>query len=133
MHINLLHRSFYNLDIICGYYAEPFRLTKLTFQEYTMNICLHYLAQYIHWTKCLAFFFNNGQELHASSHRIFGKYISIHRDENEEIQKHIIEKKALSKTRKTEQINFGIANLIEKTFIFIHIFSAGGGGLLNHF
>ena len=22
-----------------------------------MNICLHYLAQYIHWTKCLAMFF----------------------------------------------------------------------------
>ena len=57
MHIMLLHRSFYNLDIICGYYAAPFRLTKLTFQEYTMNICLHYLAQYIHRTKCLALSF----------------------------------------------------------------------------
>ena len=127
MHINLLHRSFYNLDIICGYYAAPFRLTKLTFQEYTMNICLHYLAQYIDWTKCLAIFFNNGQELHASSHRIFGKYISIHRDENEEIQNHIIEKKHYQKLGKRSKLMLALQISLRK-HSSLYVFSVPEGG-----
>ena len=61
-------------------------VTKLSFQQYTMHISLHYQAQYIHGTKWLvSSLFFDGQKLDMSSHRIFGKYMRIYRDENEEI------------------------------------------------
>ena len=37
------------------------------------------------------------------------------------------------KVGKSDQINFVIVKLIEKTLNFVKIFSTGGGGLLNHF
>ena len=127
-------QSFYNVDLICKYYAAPFRLTKSVFEEYTINIFRHYSAQYIHRTKCLALsFIYRPRSSRVVTSNIWKVHKHTPRWKWENTKPILLKKKARAKSRKMKQINFGIANLSKKTFILIQIFSTGGGGVIKPF